>query len=77
MEEVARAWHGEQEADLAAAPALAEDRHIAGIAAERGDVVGYPFQGLDDIQHAGDAGLGVLGPEDLTQMQVAEDVQAV
>ena len=47
-----RSGHLQKRGDLAAAPGLAEDRHIVGIPAESGNILFHPFQRFDDIRHA-------------------------
>ena len=47
-----RRGHLQERGDLAAAPGLAEDRHIVRIPAESGNILFHPFQCFDDIRHA-------------------------
>ena len=75
VEQAVGAGHGLQHGDLGPATALAEDGDIGRVAAEGRDVVAHPFQHQHDVQHAGLAGGGMAAQ--FTQMQIAEDVQAM
>jgi hypothetical protein len=68
--------HRQQRADLAAAARLAEDRHVARIAAEARGVVAHPLQRSDDVQHADVAGVGELGAG-AAQIEMPVDRQPV
>ena len=76
VEQALGARHGEEGADLSAAARLAEDRDVAGIAAEAGGMLAHPFERGDEIEQAGIARLG----EALAvrrQVEMAEDVEPV
>ena len=75
MVEALRRGHPEQRAHLARAARLTEDRHVAGIAAERGDVVAHPLEAGDDVAHARVAGVGELLAAKLREVHEAERVQ--
>ena len=69
VEQAARRRHGQQDADLPAAARLAEDRHVAGIAAEPLDIVAHPFERGDEVEHAGIAGLRVALAADIGEVR--------
>ena len=78
VEQAARGRAGEQGADLGAATGLAEDGDVAGVAAERCDVVADPAQGRHHVQHPGIAGLGetlvrIVQPQEAKQVQPVVD----
>jgi hypothetical protein len=75
VEQVARRRHRQQRAHLPAAARLAEDRHVAGIAAEALDVVAHPLQRRQHVERAGIAGLGESRAAKLGEVHVAEDVE--
>ncbi len=75
MEQPARRRHGQQRADFAPAAGLAEDRHVAGIAAEPVDVVAHPLQRRDHVERAGVPRLCELGTADRREVEEAEDVE--
>ncbi len=77
VEQAARRRHRQQDADLPAAARLAEDRDIAGIAAERLDIVAHPFERGDEVEHPGIAGMRVALAADIGEVQKAEDVEAM
>ncbi|MEZ5766059.1 MAG: hypothetical protein R3D69_18700 [Xanthobacteraceae bacterium] len=62
--------------NLAAAARLAEDRDVAGVAAEFGDVVAHPGQRRNQIEHAGVRGFREFWQQ-LPEIQKAEQVQPV
>ena len=68
--------HRHERADLPTTAGLPEDRDVAGVATERGDVVAHEFQCRDDIEHANVGGGRPLAAV-LGQVQEAEQVQAV
>ena len=76
MEQPRGRGHREQRADLGAAAGLAEDRDVAGIAAEAGDVVAHPLERGDEVEHPGVARAGERLAAELGQVQVAERVRA-
>ena len=75
VEQAARGRHGEQGAHLPASARLAEDRHVAGIAAEARDVLAHPLQRGDHVEGAGVAGVGKAFAREIGEMQMAEDVE--
>ena len=76
VEEALRRRHRQQRAHLAAAAGLAEDRHVARVAAKARDVVAHPLQRRDDVQHAHVAGIRELRAR-RAQIQMPDDVQAM
>src|SRR5690606_19039706 len=54
-------WRGRQNADTLAAGRLASDRHLVGVAAERGDIVADPFESGDLVEDAVVTRCAVLG----------------
>jgi hypothetical protein len=77
MEQAAGGRHRQQRADFGPAAGLAEDHHIRRIAAEPGDVVADPVQARDEVEHADVARRGIFLSTDLSEVQIAEDVQAM
>ena len=77
MEQPARFRHREQHADFAAAARLAENRDIAGIAAEPLDIVAHPFERGDEIEGAGVAGMRIALAADRREIEMPEYVEAV
>src|SRR5262249_1011849 len=77
MKQAARRRHRQQYADFAAAARLAEDRHVAGIAAEPLDIITHPTQRRDEIEHPGVARMRPGLAADTRQMQKAENIEAV
>jgi hypothetical protein len=69
--------HAHQRAHLAAPAGLAEDRHVAGIAAEIRDVVSHPFECGDRVEHPNVAGMRVFLAAQFAQIQISEHVEAM
>ena len=65
-----------QHGDLCPAAGLAEDSHVAGVAAKLCDIVPHPAQGLNQVGHAHVYGVPVLIPEG-GHVKVAEGVEPV
>ena len=64
-------------AHFAPPPDWPKMRDVARVAAEARDVVAHPAQREHEVEHAGVAGVGELGPAESAQIQVPERVQAV
>ncbi len=77
VEQAVGPGHGQHRGHFAAAAGLPEDHHPVGVAAEALDILPHPLQGCGDVQHAGVARAGELRAQDLAQIGVAQDVQAV
>src|SRR5829696_8469134 len=71
VEQPGRLGDAEQRADTHGARRLAEDRDIAGVAAEAGDVVAHPPQGGDLVADAVGAGAGE-GRVDMAEVEEPE-----
>ena len=69
--------HSHQHADLSASAGLAENRDVAGIAAESRGVVANPFEGGNDIELADVARVRELLSADSREIQVAKNGEAV
>ena len=69
--------HRGDDADFAATAGLADDGHVARVAAEIGDVVVHPLQGGDDVEHADVAGVEVFLPADRSEIAESERVEPV
>ena len=77
MEEPLRGRHCEQRRDLTASARLTEDRDVAWVAAELGDVGSDPLERVHDVEHAGVARLREVAAAELREIGEAEHVQAV
>ena len=77
MEQAARRRHRHQRGALRAAARLAEDRDVAGVAAELGDVVAHPLRARGPGRAADVARVRQLRPAELGEIEVAERVQAM
>src|SRR5262249_17810847 len=64
-------------AHLAAAARLAEDRDVAGIAAEAFHVVPYPLQRRDHVERAGIARLSESFATQIGEIEMPQDVEAL
>src|SRR4030095_13506512 len=64
-------------ADLAAAAGLAEDRDVAGIAAEALGIVAHPLQRGAHVERAGVAGLGKVLAAEVGKIHVTKNVEAL
>ena len=56
---------------------MPEDRDVAGIAAELGDVIAHPLEGQDQIELADIAGIDEIGRAELGEVEVSKRVQAM
>jgi len=78
MIETVGGGHAHQHRDFAPAAGLAEDCHVAGIAAECTDILSHPMQGQDQVEHADIARFPIsLRARKIGQMQIAERPDAV
>ena len=75
VEETLGRRHGHERRDLAGAARLAEEHHLARVAAEAGDVVAHPLEGRDQIELSRVARSGVAPTADLIEVQITEDVE--
>ena len=76
MEQAASHRHAHQCGHLRCPARLAEDRDIAGVAAERLRVITHPAQRRHHVQNAGIAGIGETGVA-VADVQVTEHVEAM
>ena len=76
VEQPVRGGGLQQGGHLGAAAGLAEHCHIAGVTAERGNIIPHPAQRGDDIVPARVAGIGVFRPK-IRKVEIAQDVQPV
>src|SRR5579871_2779761 len=74
MEQALARRHRHHGRDFAATAGLPEDRDVAGVTAKFGDVVAYPLQRGDEIEHAGVACVSELGC-DFGQIKETECVE--
>src|SRR5581483_4728745 len=77
MKQPFRARHGHQRGHLPATTRLPEDRHRVRIAAEMSDVLAYPVQCRDYVQHPDGSGKRELRSGDLTEVSRAQHIQPV
>ena len=77
MKQVLRRRHCEQRRDFLAAAGLAEDRHVARIAAELRDIVAHPLQRRDQIEHPDVARLGKFVVAEAGEKRVAQRAEAM
>ena len=77
VEQAARRGNAEQCPDTVRARGLAEDRHVAGVAAEPGDAVADPFERRDLVEDARVARARGFGAELVGEVQEPERGQAV
>ena len=74
MEQALAGRHRHHGRDLSAAAGLAEDRHVARVAAELADIVAHPFERRDEIEHAGVGSVRKLRQQ-LAEIKEAERIQ--
>ena len=67
--------HRHQGGHFSAAAGLPEDRDIARIAAEIGDVIPHPFERQHDIAMPGVAGIGIFRAADIGEIKIAENIE--
>jgi hypothetical protein len=72
MVQAASCRHSEQRAHFSGAARLPEDRHVVGIAAERGDVVADPLQAEHDVLQAHVARVTIAIAADLLEIEESE-----
>ena len=77
MKQALRRRHSQQCANFTAAPRLSEYSYIGGIAAKCTDIISYPFQGSNEVQHAHIARLRVLCTTYSSQVEIPKQIEAV
>ena len=77
MEQSFRGRHREQRRHFLRTAGLADDRDVAGVAAEAVDVVVYPSQRVHEIEHAECGRLLEVVTADLAEVGVTEHVEAM
>ena len=77
MEQALGRRHRQEAAHFGPAARFAEDHDRVRVAAEVGDVVAHPLQGLHDVEHADVAGVSEFRPADVAQVRVTEGIEPV